>query len=62
MAKIIIHNNLTVEEINEKRLFEDFKLSHKERISKAFKLMQLAIMFSQKDKTKFKKGILIKTT
>lgn len=62
MAKIIIHKNLTVEEINDQRLLEDFKMSHKERISKAFKLMQLAIMFSQKDKTKFKKGILIKTT
>lgn len=61
MAKIIIHKDLTVEEINDQRFFEDFKLTHKERISKAFKLMQLAVMFSQKDKTTFKKGIIIKT-
>jgi hypothetical protein len=59
MAKIIIHKNATVEEINEKRLFEDFNLSHKERMIKAFKLMRLAILFSQKDKTVFKKGIII---
>lgn len=61
MAQIIIHNNLTVEEINEKRLFEDFNLSYKERMNKAFKLMRLAILFSKKDKTIFKKGIIIKT-
>lgn len=60
MAKIIIHNNLTVEEINDQRLFEDFKLTHRERMNKAFKLMRLAIMFSKKDKSAFKKGILIK--
>ncbi len=60
MARIIIHNNLTVEQINEQRLFEDFKLTHKERMNKAFKLMQLSILFSKKDKSVFKKGILIK--
>ena len=59
MAQIIIHNKLTIEEINEKRLFDDFKLTYHERINKAFKLMRLAILFSQKDKTTFKKGILI---
>ena len=59
MAQIIIHNNLSVEELNEKRLFDDFNLTYQERINKAFKLMRLAIMFSQKDKTAFKKGILI---
>jgi len=53
MARIIIHNTLTVEQINEQRLFDDFKLTHKERIHKAFKLMQLSMMFSQKDKTLF---------
>ncbi len=62
MAHIIIHTNLTVEQINEQRLFEDFKLTHKERMNKAFKLMRLSIFFSQKDKTTFKKGLLIKTT
>ncbi|MES2565700.1 MAG: hypothetical protein V4565_02470 [Bacteroidota bacterium] len=60
MAKIIIHKNLSVDEINDQRLFEDFKLTHKERINKAFKLMRLAIMFSQKENSAFKKGILIK--
>lgn len=60
MVSIIIHNNLTVEQINEQRLFEDFKLTHKERMDKAFKLMRLSIMFSQKDKSVFKKGISIK--
>jgi hypothetical protein len=59
MAQIIIHNNLTVEELNEKRLFDDFNLTYRERVNKAFKLMRLAILFSQKDKTTFKKGILI---
>ncbi len=61
MARIIIHNNLTVEQINEQRLFEDFKLTHKERMNKAFKLMKLSILFLKKDKPAFKKGILIKT-
>ena len=60
MAKIITHNNLTVYEVNEQRLLANFKLSHKERVSKAFKLMKLALLFSQKDKTTFKKGIIIK--
>jgi hypothetical protein len=60
MARIIIHNDLTLEEINEKRLFEDFNLTHKERMNKAFKLMRLSIMFS-KNKPSFKKGISIKT-
>ena len=60
MARIIIHNNLTVEQINEQRLFNDFNLTHKERMSKAFKLMKLSLLFSQKDKTQFKKGIIIK--
>ena len=60
MARIIIHNNLTVDQINEQRLFEDFKLTHKERMNKAFKLMKLAMMFSQKDKRTFKKGIIVK--
>jgi len=60
MAKIIIHNNLSVEQINDNRLFEDFKLTHKERMNKAFNLMKLAILFSNKDKTTFKKGIISK--
>ena len=60
MAQIIIHSNLTTEQLNEKRLFDDFKLTHKERIKKAFQLMRLAILFSQKDKNTFKKGIIIK--
>ena len=48
MAKIIIHKDLTVEQVNENRLFEDFKLSHKERMHKAFDLMKLAKLFSKK--------------
>lgn len=60
MAKIIFNKNLTVDEINENRLQADFNLSHKERMNKAFNLMKLALMFSQKDKNTFKKGIIIK--
>ena len=59
MAQIIIHNNLTTEQLSEQRLVDGFKLTHKERISKAFQLMRLAILFSQKDKSTFKKGIMI---
>lgn len=60
MAQIIIHNNLTIKQLNEKRLLNDFKLTHRERMNKAFQLMRLAILFSQKDKNTFKKGIIIK--
>lgn len=60
MAQIIIHNNATIEQINEQRLIEDFNLSYSERVSKAFKLMRLGLMFSQQDKSTFKKRIIIK--
>ncbi len=60
MAQIIIHNNAIINEINEQRLIEDFNLSYSERINKAFKLMRLGLMFSQKDKSTFKKGIIIR--
>ncbi len=60
MARIIIHKNLTVEELNEKRLLENFNLTYEERIKKAFDLMKVALMFSQKDKSKFKKGIIVR--
>jgi hypothetical protein len=60
MAKIIIHNNLSVDEINEKRLFEDFSMSHKQRMNKAFELMKLSILFSKFSNKEFKKGIILK--
>lgn len=47
MAKIIIHNNLSVDEINEKRLFEDFSMSQKQLMNKAFELIKLSILFSK---------------
>ena len=58
MARIIIHRDLTMEEINEKRLFEDFNLTYEERMRKAFQLMRLSILFSKKEKSTFKKGII----
>jgi hypothetical protein len=61
MAAIIINKDLTVDEVNEKRLRRDFNLSHKERIAKAFKLMRLAILFSKRGNAKFKKRIIIKS-
>ena len=59
MAKIIIQNE-NLEAVNELRLLEDFKLSHTQRMEKAFKLMRLSILFSNVDKTSFKKGIILK--
>jgi hypothetical protein len=60
MARIILHNNSTNEAVNEMRLLEDFKLSHEKRMIKAFQLMKLSLMFSNKNKTTFKKGIILK--
>ena len=60
MAHIIIHPASTVEELNEKRLWDDFNLTHEERMKKAFKLMRLAILFSKRDPSTFKKGITVK--
>jgi hypothetical protein len=60
MAKIIIHENSNISSVNESRLFEDFKLSHTQRMEKAFKLMRLSLLFSKENKTDFKKGIILK--
>lgn len=60
MAKIIINHNSTIESTNEMRMREDLMLSHTQRIDKAFKLMRLSLLFSKKDKTIFKKGIILK--
>jgi hypothetical protein len=60
MARIIIHTNKTNEEVNEARLLADFNRSYEERMHKAFQLMKLALLFSEKNKKPFKKGIIIK--
>ena len=59
MAKIVIHTNLTNEEVSDLRLKKNFKLSYQERMRKAFDLMKLSILFSKKDKIIFKKRIRI---
>ncbi len=59
LAKIVIHTNLTNEEVSDLRLKKNFKLSYQERMRKAFELMKLSILFSKKDKIIFKKGIRI---
>ncbi len=61
MAKIVIHENSTIESTNEMRLVEDFKLSYNQRIEKAFKLIRLSLLFSKEGKTNFKKRILLKS-
>jgi hypothetical protein len=58
MAKIILHTNLSVDAINDLRLLEDFTLSHKQRMDKAFKLMKMAMLFSNKKTVH--KAILLK--
>ena len=60
MARIIFNDNTTVDAINEKRKEADFNMSYEQRIYKAFKLMKLALLFSQKDKSTFKKKLIIK--
>jgi hypothetical protein len=58
MPGIIIHHHLSPEAVNEKRLADNFKLSHRERVDKAFRLMRLSKLFSTKKE--FKKGIIIR--
>jgi hypothetical protein len=60
MAKIIIHKHLSVEEINEQRLLDDFSMSHKQRMNKAFELMRLSMLFSKQNNMVFKKEIILK--
>ena len=59
MARIVIHQNKTKEEVEETRLRENFALSHEERVKKMFDLMRLGLLF-KKDKGPFKKQINIK--
>lgn len=60
MARIILHKDLSNEALNEKRLLEDFQGSYEERMHKAFQLMKLSLLFSNKDKSDFKKRIILK--
>ena len=60
MARIILHSNLANDELNEERLRQDFDCTHEERMRKAFNLMKLAILFSNKRNAKFQKGIKLK--
>ncbi|MDI1354445.1 MAG: hypothetical protein PSX36_05990 [bacterium] len=62
MARIIIHKNVSPDELHEQRLRDDFKLSHEERMKKAFKLMRLGLLFSQRSKAGFGKKIIINGT
>ena len=50
MAKLILHTSSDLSAIEERRLRENFALSHKERMKKAFALIALA--------AKFKNGVL----
>jgi hypothetical protein len=60
MAKIIIHKHLSVDEINEQRLLDDFSKSHKQRMNKAFELMRLSMLFSKQNNVLYRKGIILK--
>jgi len=60
MAKIIIHKHLSIDEINEQRLLDDFSKSHTQRMNKAFELMRLSMLFSKQNNMVFKKEIILK--
>jgi len=58
MAKIIINEGLSLEQIKERRLTDDFNRSPAERLKKGFRLMRLSKLFSKNKE--IKKGIIIK--
>jgi hypothetical protein len=59
--KIIVHKEADLEKIAEKRLEENFLLSHDNRIKKAFQLMKLSLMFKNESIKKPQgKGLLLK--
>jgi len=61
MAKLIIHKEANPETINERRLFENFALTHAERMKKAFQLMKLSLLFKNGAiKKPQAKGIVLK--
>lgn len=43
MAKLILHNNQSLEEINNRRLLENFALTPEQRIKKMFELIKMSI-------------------
>lgn len=57
MARIIFHTNKTNEEVNEARLLADFNRSYEERMHKAFQLMKLTLLFSEKNKNHLKREL-----
>ena len=61
MAKLILHTDANVDSINERRLFENFALTHTERMKKAFQLMKLSLLFKNGAiKKPQAKGIVLK--
>lgn len=61
MAKLILHTKAEPEKIIERRLLEDFSLTHMERIVKAFELMKLSLIFKNNTIKKPQgKGIVLK--
>ena len=62
MAKLILHpETKTLSEIDERRMQEDFALSKKERMKKAFQLMRLSILFKETEiKLPLSKGLVLK--
>ena len=61
MAKLILHTKADLNKVNERRLLEDFSLTPKERINKAFELMKLSLLFKKNPIKKPQgKGIVLK--
>jgi len=61
VPKLILHTEPNSEAIRERRLREDFALSHQERMKKAFNLMRLSLLFKKGSiKAPQGKGILLK--
>lgn len=60
MAKIIFNTNLTVDEVNDKRLYEGFLLKPEERVKKMFQLIKMSLKLKSIDAPKREsKGLLL---
>ena len=57
MGRIIIHEQQNFGAIEERRLMENLMLTPKERMSKAFQLMSLSLMFSKNKILKSPQGL-----
>jgi hypothetical protein len=45
--KLILHTESSIEAINEKRLLENYALTHQQRMKIAFELMKLSFLFKK---------------